>query len=508
MRMKNIYKKLFSFFAVIMLIISVHWLITAIVQLAGAAPILLFLFSLAIVVLIKCPKFIKKIYHLLVAYKFWLLVLVVIYQLAILLSTNLMIRSDAAMVFNGAMKIVDEETISLYLSRYPNNLLLFLYERFFYNLLGINAIWVMQALNIFYVVLSAYMLHHVTKKYFNETVANITYFFYLAFLGFSPQFVTMYTDVMVIPILIFQLYFIFETFYQRHSTLLPVTLNALMLAIFTAVGVLIRPTLIILPIAVFIVQLLSLNIKKYLAIFSVFLLGFGISYVALKTVRDSQQEVVLNEEYSITALAYIDLGLTYIGTDQIDFQAGLSTFVTDETRVDEHYDGRFSNEVVMKDIKRRLSEYTPTMFVAHLVQKQVGLVRDGTLGWNYKDASKEGASFINPLYEKTKDSQLATLIRNYLIYTDVEGDPYKYYRYGIQFVFVFLVLGVTIHFVRFDEDRKSQTLALSIFGGFLFLMIFEGGKSRYLIQFLPQFLMLSGLGYNKTYSWWKGVRQK
>ncbi|HFR3504985.1 TPA: hypothetical protein ACHVAK_001838 [Streptococcus suis] len=506
--MNTIYKKLFRVFTVVMLIVSVHWLITATVQLSGALPILLFLFTLVIVVLIKCPKLVSKIYQLLVAYKFWLLILVVIYQLVILLVTNLMIRSDSAMVFNGAMKLVDAETISLYLSRYPNNLLLFLYERFFYNLFGMNAIWVMQVLNIFYALVPAYMLHQIAKKHFDDVTANITYFFYLAFLGFSPQFVTMYTDIMVIPILALQLHFALELFYQRHSTPALLSMNGLSLAFFTALGILIRPTLIILPIAVFFVQLFSKNIKKYAIIFAIFLLGFGASYATLKFFRDSQKEVVLNKEYSITALAYIDLGLTYIGTDQIDFQAGLSTFVTDETRVDEYYDGRFSNEVVMKDIKRRLSEYTPTMFVAHLIQKQVGLVRDGTLGWNYKDASKEGAFFINPLYEKTKDNRFATLIRNYLIYTDVEGDPYQYYRYGIQFIFILLVLGFTIHFVRFDEDKKSQILALSVFGGFLFLMIFEGGKGRYLIQFLPQILILSGLGYSKMLSRWKGVINK
>jgi len=40
-------------------------------------------------------------------------------------------------------------------------------------------------------------------------------------------------------------------------------------------------------------------------------------------------------------------------------------------------------------------------------------------------------------------------------------------------------------------------LNLAVFGGLLFLQIFEGGKTRYLIQFLPQILLVSALGLSQ-----------
>ncbi|MCT7719875.1 MAG: hypothetical protein N5847_01815, partial [Lactobacillus crispatus] len=38
-----------------------------------------------------------------------------------------------------------------------------------------------------------------------------------------------------------------------------------------------------------------------------------------------------------------------------------------------------------------------------------------------------------------------------------------------------------------------QTLRMALVGGFIFLLLFEGGRSRYLVQFLPIILILTAL---------------
>ena len=38
-------------------------------------------------------------------------------------------------------------------------------------------------------------------------------------------------------------------------------------------------------------------------------------------------------------------------------------------------------------------------------------------------------------------------------------------------------------------------LALSILGAFMYLMVFEAGRSRYLISFLPVLILMSAFGY-------------
>ncbi|MBF0778579.1 hypothetical protein [Streptococcus cuniculi] len=478
---------------VVMLLIGLYWLVTSSLVLAGATQVMLALIVILLAFFALFPSLFKACYRFLMKYKVVLLVFAIIYQILLVLVTNLMIRSDAAMVFSGATRIVDHGIISLYLSRYPNNLLLFLYERFFYNLFSENAVWVMQGFNIFYANSAGWLLYKVVQKQFGQGIADGVFTFYLFFIAFTPQFLTMYTDIMVLPVIALQLYFIFELFYPRRKEVGKGVLAAVLFALITAIGVWLRPTLIILPLAVFLVQAFVQNWKWYLQALFVFLSVFILSYKGLMIVKNSQKEVVIHKEYSITALAYIDLGLTYVGTDQIDFQTGLSQFVSDETRVDDNYDGRFSNEVVLKDIKRRLEEYTLSTFVGHILYKQNLTMRDGTLGWNYQDASKEGFYYINPLYAKTEHHPIAQKIRNYLLYTD--QPTYNYYRYFIQVVYIILIIGFVCQFVWYSSDSKASMLSLAVFGGLLFLMIFEGGKTRYLIQFLPQILILSGIGY-------------
>lgn len=207
---------------------------------------------------------------------------------------------------------------------------------------------------------------------------------------------------------------------------------------------------------------------------------------------NKQNIVKINEQYRKTPLAFIDLGLTYIGTDQIDFQNGLSKFVNEETRVDQEYDGRYKKDVVVKDIKRRLNEYTFSTFVGHVLYKQAATMKDGSLGWNYKDAKNEGAFYINPKFENHKDNRLFNLFRNYILYTD--RPTYTYYKNFLQIIYCIMIFGFIFQFIKFDLSKINQVLSIAVFGGLLFLMIFEGGKSRYMIQFLPQILVLSAMG--------------
>ncbi|OXE60580.1 hypothetical protein ADH69_08455 [Limosilactobacillus reuteri] len=44
---------------------------------------------------------------------------------------------------------------------------------------------------------------------------------------------------------------------------------------------------------------------------------------------------------------------------------------------------------------------------------------------------------------------------------------------------------------------NSLVIKLTILGGFIFLLLFEGGRSRYLIQFLPYLITLSSLGISQ-----------
>ena len=86
-------------------------------------------------------------------HKIAIMVAVVVFQLIMIWAAELLVRRDAAVVLNGAFQSIKETSISSYITRNPNNLPLFLYERFFYNLFG-----VVVASGIFYGI-TGYLLN-------------------------------------------------------------------------------------------------------------------------------------------------------------------------------------------------------------------------------------------------------------------------------------------------------------------------------------------------------------
>ena len=92
----------------------------------------------------------------------------VICQLIFMVCAELLIRRDAAVVFKGAFDLLKQSSITNYLSRNPNNITLFLYEKFFYVLFGSSGLWVMQALNILYVNLGAVLLDKLSSEAFQS----------------------------------------------------------------------------------------------------------------------------------------------------------------------------------------------------------------------------------------------------------------------------------------------------------------------------------------------------
>ena len=59
---------------------------------------------------------------------------------------------------------------------------------------------------------------------------------------------------------------------------------------------------------------------------------------------------------------------------------------------------------------------------------------------------------------------------------------------------IVLSAGLVGAYLKRRDTDDFNFLSLAVFGGLLFLTIFEGGKTRYLIQFLPQILLVASIG--------------
>lgn len=493
--MSKIYRLSFSILQKIMLVLVVHWFFVSIFYISEMSYWAYPIFGILLLGAYYYRKEVLKVYRYLMRHKLAIMLAVIIFQLIMIWAAELLVRRDAAVVLNGAFRLLKETSISSYITRNPNNLPLFLYERFFYKLFGeSSALWIMQGLNMVYANLTALILYKGSQKFFNQKSADIVFSLYVLLAGFSPYFFSMYTDIPPLPFISLQIFLIFGIF--KADSIKKLTALSISLGLLTGFLYFVRPTVMILLIAFFVTFFLQKQWKNFLLVLSIFVLTFGITYSGLHTAIKNQNEVTIIQKEGLAKgpLLFINLGLTYIGHNQADMKEGLLQYIEPSKR-DDYNNGMFAKENVIKEIKRRLKEYTPATFWGHLYYKQSLTVAEGTLGWLYRDVENEKTPFINPLYEMTKNNPLAQFVRTFFL--SIDKKEYVYYALIKQLVWIVMSLGLVMTLWKYRPDDRVNFLNLAVFGGLLFLQIFEGGKTRYLIQFLPQILLVSALGLSQ-----------
>lgn len=489
--MEKIIKLLKNVLYILLLCISLHWGYSA-VKFLVAEGHGLFGLSFIIVILLgflfRKTTFIRNMYTYINSNKLIVTIMMACFQLMILFSSSLMIRSDASVVFNAASGAIDPASAQNYFTENANNLPLFLYEYSFFKVFGDHALWVMQLLNIAYVHVALWISFYTVKKHFSLEVADIYFWLFTLIIGFSPQFLAMYTDVMSLPIIALIIYIMLSIISKDKITTRTIH-SIILVSMLMGIGYFIRPTLVILLIAFLLTIMLYRNFKSLLATLILVVLGFTLSYFPLNGIIHNQTIITPEFNKSKNMLTFIDLGLTFNGSDQIDFQNGLAQFVDENGEP-----WKYSREVVIKDIKRRVDNYTLPTFIEHSLYKQSLTTRDGTLGWNYDDTHP---GVINPIFDRLSNYKILSLFRRYFIY--INYDDYIYYKTFLQVVWIIIIIGLLTAycFIIKNNNQLLFFLSLSIFGGMLFLQIFEGGKTRYLIQFLPQILIISAIGLHK-----------
>ncbi|MDO4666326.1 MAG: hypothetical protein Q4A90_00600 [Streptococcus sp.] len=483
----------YSLLQKLMLILMLHWLIAAIFYGFSLSIISFPIIAILLFYIVyRYQPIVKKLYHYLMRKKWLIMLVVVIFQIIILVSAELLIRRDAAVVFMGAFKELKESSISNYLTRNPNNIPLFLYERFFFNLFGSRALWVLQALNIFYADITAFILYRGCLRYFSKNTADLTFSFYILLFAFSPFFISTYTDVLSLPFVSLQI-FIILSFFKKEMTTLSIAKNSILLGLLTSVVYLLRPPVLILFVAFFAILLMKKAWKKFFLIATVFGLSFIVSFSVLNYGVKHQTEVPIAQGEGLAKgpLVFINLGLTHNGHNQEDMKEGLLEYIEPSKRED-YNSGLFKQENVIKEIKRRLNDYTLISFLEHSLYKETLTVMEGNLGWLYRSVENEKTPYVSPLYESTKNNWFAQFIRDYFLDTDKK--EFGYYALAKQVIWIVMALGLVSALWKYRTDDALCFFSLAVFGGLLFLQIFEGGKTRYLIQFLPQILILSSLG--------------
>jgi hypothetical protein len=121
----------------------------------------------------------------------------------------------------------------------------------------------------------------------------------------------------------------------------------------------------------------------------------------------------------------------------------------------------------------------PLGYARFLFLKHRNDTADGTFAWD-----KEG-HFLNVNPKPTPGPGIKNHLQQFVyLYGTNLGD----FRWVSQLIWVIGLL--LIAFAWNDQRRFIQVLRVAIIGSFLYLLMFEGGRSRYLIQSLPPILLL------------------
>ncbi|MCC4366344.1 hypothetical protein LMB21_03285 [Limosilactobacillus reuteri] len=293
-------------------------------------------------------------------------------------------------------------------------------------------------------------------------------------LFFYPMSIIPYTDNWCLPFV--SLYILAYLIISRPNYPLIIRLLAGIIGGGALIGAyLLKPSAIILFIALIIISFLALLqhrsctfwLKSSLC-FLVMIGTFSYGLRGIKTTIAHQDYILVDKKRENPPIHFIQIGMTGDG--------GYSA--EDALMMGKLYSRKEKETYSLKKIKRILNT-RGLSYISFLVEKHGRNTADATFSWGL-----EGHFFKNKADNKRIKSGLASFVYPH-------GDNLDNYRFVAQCAWI--VLLTLIAFGWKEQRLVVQALRLGMIGGFIFLLIFEGGRSRYLIQFLPGLFIIASL---------------
>lgn len=360
-----------------------------------------------------------------------------------------------------------------YFSYNPNNLPLLFLENFWGSHFGAN--WV--SFNVMSLLSTdlGFIITILTARYINKNSMYTTWLLSLLLLGCFPYIIVPYTDTLVLPLI--SLSFLGYLIAKKSNNLYIKLLGSLLIGIFGTLSFLLKPSSVIFIIAIILVEIFYLLFKnkkvKVFYIISILLVSFGSAF-GVKQVYNSylhdQQYIKVNPSMKKPPELFLAMGMVGNG--------GYNPPLTDE--INSLKTQHEKKSVAIKHIKDTLHNYGPFGYLQFALKKNTNNTSNGAFGW-----LQEGNFILAPATNRLQQ----------LVYPN--GSHLLDYFFISQIVWIILLVILTL---GYKSPQKLESiimiLKLSIIGSLMYLLLFEGGRSRYLIQFLPQIILLCGIYLN------------
>ncbi|MDK8117422.1 hypothetical protein QP705_09445 [Limosilactobacillus reuteri] len=414
----------------------------------------------------------------------------VIYQLNLIQALTGSMDLDPAFIYN---LILHKPTVgSFYFSWYPNLLFLLNVENGIYNLLGKPSLYVfltsLSYINMFLIDSGLILLYFAVKKQSNKKYAFLTFLIGVVLYGITPYIVIPYSDNWAFWVCSLYLFLLSTIFSSNHKFNSNKVVLLVCLGVVNALLFQIKPSTAIALIATIIICLViiiprikfsecDINrfIKKLVKVTLVLIIPFCLTYGICNYFANNNGLVKIEKGQAASPLHFMAMGLHGDGQYWEEFN-----------NKDQALSPAKRKEYELKTIKKDITDFDSVAdfsnFVINKQQHNSSLAswqrNTGPVSWTLSPKLK----LHNKFQKKLR-----------YIFTEQNFFQWNGYLIFSQLVWVISIIGMILSYS--SKNYYVQIIKYTVVGGFLFLILFEGGVSRYMIQYLPFMLVLSSYGF-------------
>lgn len=205
-----------------------------------------------------------------------------------------------------------------------------------------------------------------------------------------------------------------------------------------------------------------------------FVVSAGSTYLAVNHTVKNQTWIQVDSKRNIPAIHFPAMGVYGEGGYSAKQALMMAVLPTKKEKTD----------YSVKMLKKRLKQLGPIGYIRFLMYKQGNNTADGSFAW-----LKEGGFF--QVNQKPKETNFKEFLENFVF---LYGRNVQDFRFLAQVWWVMLLSVIAIASIGV-RTKLQVMLRMAMVGGFVFLLLFEGGRSRYLIQFLPILLIQGSLSF-------------
>ena len=423
---------------------------------------------------------------------------IIAYQVVLVVFDRAEYGFDAGTIYNMvAMEPTGDAFISEYLSMYPNNQLIFLIMHMISKFSGGPHIFVWDLFNLLCIDITIIMTALAAGLGYSRAHGYATLLVGGLLLGFNPIVLVVYTDTVVLPFVSGGLLLL--AWHKADHPLYMQLLCGLGLGCSVVLSYLMKPSALVPFIAVGMV----LGLKGFISLWQrrsgqesaesqpapqrladkaafkacslliCVLLAFATIYYAFGWAVDKQSTFVYRQEESFPATHFIMMGLSEpVGSYSLDDVQATAAAGSRAEKVAYN----------LSVIRQRLGDFGLAGYLSFLTRKFTYNTADGTFTFR-----TEG---IKPTSEDlTPEGWIAGRLAS-LYFRD--GSNFPVFRFYSQLVWIAMALLMLCSW-RADDDLTS-ILRLAMIGALVYPLLFEGGRSRYLVQFMPVICLLAASG--------------